>query len=222
MLARDPAKMLVPEGSGGVLANSPLSDPNLKVVQGDVTNQDHVDELFKQTDDLCGVVVALGGRTKDVGPTLLTDGTKCILNGMKKQPAAKRIALITSIGVGDSEKKAPFTFKALMYTVMRKSFADKNNQEKLFTAASGPGHNLEYCIVRPGGLGNGPATGVVNVSEGEGGSIHRADLAGFMLRAISEPTFPYLRKTPCVSSVHGTGWKKQPEIKGFDNIKSAE
>jgi hypothetical protein len=54
---------------------------------------------------------------------------------------------------------------------------------------------------------------VVNVNEGEAGSIHRADLASFILRSITEPAFPYLRQTPGVSSVLGTGWVKE---KGFD------
>jgi hypothetical protein len=54
---------------------------------------------------------------------------------------------------------------------------------------------------------------VVNVNQGEAGSIHRADLASFILRSVTEPAFPYLRQTPGVSSVRGTGWKKED---GFD------
>ncbi len=134
--------MLVPLGSGGIMADTPLTDPNLTVVKGDVTNQSDVDALFEKDSDICGVVVALGGKTKYVGPTMLTDGTKCIINAMKKK-LQKRIAVITSIGTGDSEKQAPLSFKVLMYTVMRGIFADKNNQEKLFTQPSGPGHDLE-------------------------------------------------------------------------------
>ena len=38
-------------------------------------------------------------------------------------------------------------FKALMMTVMKKIFVDKNNQEDATTKSG-----LEYCIVRPGGL----------------------------------------------------------------------
>jgi hypothetical protein len=50
----------------------------------------------------------------------------------------------------------------------------------------GPGRDLEYCIVRPGGLGLGPPTGIVNVIDGEAGSIARADVADFCLGAIFE------------------------------------
>lgn len=90
--------------------------------------------------------IALGGRSKDVGPTMLTDGTKNIINSMKKF-GVKRVSVVTSIGIGDSEKKAPWSFRLLMATVMRKTKADKNNQEQLFTSPDGPGHDLEYDYI---------------------------------------------------------------------------
>jgi hypothetical protein len=84
----------------------------------------------------------LGGRTKAVGPTMLTDGTTNIINSMKRY-GVKRVSLVTSIGCGDSQKKAPWSFWILLNTVMRKTKRDKNNQEKLFTSPEGPGHALE-------------------------------------------------------------------------------
>lgn len=212
--------MLIPSGSGGNDAEKPLVDPNLTVIKGDVTDQSAVDNVFQSAEDITGVIVALGGKTKFVGPTMLTDGTTCIINSMKSFCKSKRIAVVTSIGTGDSENQAPFAFKALMYTVMRSIFADKNNQEKLFTIPSSPGHDLEYCIIRPGGLGASAPTGVINVIDGQAGSIQRADVAAFCLGAISDRNFPYIRKTPCISSVGGTGWRKEPE-KGFDDVKTA-
>ncbi len=75
-----------------------------------------------------------------------------------------------------------------------------------------------------------PATraGVINVIEGEAGSIARADVADFCIDAILEKDFPYcarvetscwvradgvgsrryIQKTPCISSVGGTSWVK--------------
>ena len=80
--------------------------------------------------------------------------------------------------------------------------------------------DLEYCMVRPGGLGEGKPTGVINVIDGQAGSIQRSDVATFCLGAICDKNFPYIRKTPCISSVGGTGWKKEPEL-GFDGPKTA-
>lgn len=73
--------------------------------------------------------------------------------------------------------------------------------------------------MRPGGLGEGSPTGVINVNDGEAGSIHRADVASFLLRSVLEPKFPYIRMTPSISSTHGTGWVKE---KGFDKPTELE
>merc|ERR1712087_2398 len=166
---------------------------------------DDVAKVFEN--DIDGVVVALGGKTSDVGDTMLTDGTKNIMSAMKANNV-KRIAVVTSIGAGDSSGQAPFAFKILMMTVMKKIFVDKNNQEAA-VAASG----LEYCIVRPGGLTVEPPTGVINVIKGEAGSIARADVAQFCLDAITVDDFPYIGKTPCISSVGGTSWVKDRSAK---------
>jgi hypothetical protein len=100
-----------------------------------------------------------------------------------------------------------------------------------------------YTILRPGGLGEGPPTGVIYANldskgkGGAGGSVHRSDLASFLLDSVeihSKKTFPYLRKTPGlpspillrllitvgISSILGTGWKKEKK-KGFDQATRA-
>ena len=181
-------------------------------------SENELDEIVTE-DDIAGVAVALGGKTKEVGKTMLTDGTRNIVEAMKEKQV-KRCAVVTSIGTGDSEKQAPFFFKALMYTVMSSIFEDKNNQEKLFLSPEGVGKDLEYCIIRPGGLGVGPATGVINVIDGQAGSIQRADVASFCLGAINDVNFPYIRKTPCISSIGGTGWVKEKKA-GFDAATTA-
>lgn len=221
VLARDSSKMVIPKGSGGESGGNPFKDPNLTVIEGSVTDPVAVSNVFEQAGKFIdGVVVALGGKTKDVGKTMLTDGTRNVIYEMKKR-GIKRVAVVTSIGTGDSEKQAPIVFKALMYTVMKSIFKDKNNQEGLFIGPNSPGHDLEWCLVRPGGLGEGAPTGVINVIDGQAGSIQRADVANFCLGAILDSNFPYLRKTPCISSTGGTGWVKQPEL-GFDGANKAQ
>jgi hypothetical protein len=53
-----------------------------------------------------------------------------------------------------------------------------------------------------------PPTGVINVIDGQAGSIPRADVADFCLGAALDPAFPYIGKAPCISSVGGVGWTK--------------
>lgn len=200
-ITSNPSKLKIPKGSGGAQAEQPISNPNLTVIGGDVTNKADVDKVFAAS-KIDGVVVALGGKTSDVGDTMLTDGTKNVIAAMKEN-GVKRMAVVTSIGAGDSENQAPFMFKILMKTVMSKIFKDKNEQEKVVRASG-----LEYCIVRPGGLTVDPPTGVINVIEGEAGSIARADVAQFCLDALAVEDFPYIGKAPCISSVGGTSWVK--------------
>lgn len=208
-LTRNPSNLVQPAGSAGSSAGQPfpISDRGpLTVLAGSVTNYSNVQQVFQTAQErgkkIDGVIVSLGGKTKDVGDTMLTDGTKNIIQAMKEY-GVKRLAVVTSIGTGDSKDQAPFFFKVLMATVMKKIFNDKNNQE-LEVRKSG----LEYCIVRPGGLTVEPPTGVIHVIQGEAGSIARADVATFCLSAVTEEDFPYIGQAPCISSVGGTSWVK--------------
>jgi uncharacterized protein YbjT (DUF2867 family) len=195
-LARTPSKLVVPAGSGGEKAGQPLVSPNLKVVAGSVVNVADVRAAL-DADDVVGVVVALGGQPSEVGKTMLTDGTRNVIEAMKAK-GLKRVSVVTSIGTGDSLAQAPFFFRVLMSTVMSGIFEDKNNQEALFL--TGPGADLEYTIVRPGGLTLSPPSGKIDVIGGEAGAISRADVASFCLDAVTQPDWQYLRRTPCISS----------------------
>mmetsp|Transcript_41566 Transcript_41566/g.69136 ORF Transcript_41566/g.69136 Transcript_41566/m.69136 type:complete len:283 (+) Transcript_41566:15-863(+) len=199
---RDPAKLLVPVGSGGPSAGQPLTNEKLSVVQGDVTKRADVAKVFA-TGDVTGVVVALGGKTSDVGKTMLQDGTANIIAEMKAS-GVKRISVVTTVGAGDSMDEAPWAMKLLFATVMSSIIADKNKQEELFL--SGPGAELEYCVVRPGGLKDDQPNGIVNVDKGEAGAIARGDVAAFCLDAVLEPDFKYLRQTPSICSDKGSGF----------------
>jgi len=200
-LTRNPANLKIPEGSGGSGAGNAFTDPNLTVIGGDATNPADVAKVF-ENGDVDGVVIALGGKTKDVGDTMCSDGTVAVMDAMKTK-GVKRVSIVSSIGVGNSIDQAPFFFRILMSTVMSKTFADKNNQEAAVEASG-----LEFCIVRPGGLNVEPPSGIVNVIEGQAGSISRADVARFCLDAICMDDFPYIGQAPCISSVGGTGWVK--------------
>ena len=115
-LTRNPSNLVIPKGSGGSKAGEPLTNPNLTLIGGDVTKMADVEKVFSAAGKVDGVVVALGGKTSDVGDTMLRDGTANVLAAMKANDV-KRVAVVTSIGTGDSEKQAPFFFKILMMTV---------------------------------------------------------------------------------------------------------
>jgi len=203
-LARTPSNLKIPAGSGGSKEGQSMGDYDgrLTMIGGSVTSKEDVAKVFANG-PLDGCIVALGGKTADVGPTMLTDGTNIVIDAMKEAGMSGKLVAVTSIGAGDSEKQAPFFFKILMMTAMKKIFVDKNNQEEAVI-----GSGIDYCIVRPGGLTVDKPTGVINVIEGEAGSIPRADVAQFCLDAITAEDFPYTNQTPCISSTGGTSWVK--------------
>mmetsp|Transcript_48513 Transcript_48513/g.96670 ORF Transcript_48513/g.96670 Transcript_48513/m.96670 type:complete len:284 (-) Transcript_48513:321-1172(-) len=201
-LVRDTSKLKAPRTVGAFTEGTAFSSDKLTVTQGSVTNKADVDAVFAGK-GVTGVVVALGGKTKDVGPTMLQDGTANIIAACKAN-GVNRISVVTTIGAGDSMEQAPWAFRLLMMTVMSSIMADKNAQENLFLA--GPGAELDYCLVRPGGLKSDPPSGIVNVIKGEAGAITRADVAAFCLDAVIEPDFAYLKQTPCISSNMGSGF----------------
>jgi len=201
-LVRDSKKLVAPRTAGGFTEGMKFGSDKLTVTQGSVTNKADVDAVFEGK-GVTGVVVALGGKTKDVGPTMLQDGTANIIAACKSN-GVKRISVVTTIGAGDSMEQAPWAFRLLMMTVMSSIMADKNQQEALFL--NGPGGDLEYCLVRPGGLKSDAPSGIVNVIKGEAGAITRADVAAFCLDAVLEADFAYLKQTPCISSNMGSGF----------------
>lgn len=215
---RDPSKLKIPKGSGGDGADKPFEETDeskLRIIAGSVTNKEDVDKVFTSSGSkIDGVIVALGGRTGDVGGTMLSDGTTNIINAMKEH-SVRRIVVITSIGTSDSYDQAPFFFKMLMWTVMKSIFADKNQQEDIVRKAEG----IEYCIVRPGQLTVDKPTGMINVIDGQAGKITRADVASFCLAAITDDNFEYIGKSPCISSVGGISWTKDRSGAGRDDGK---
>jgi putative NADH-flavin reductase len=73
--------------------------------------------------------------------------------------------------------------------------AAKEEQERLIRAS-----DLDWTLVRPGGLTDGPRTGAYRFGLDRsirGGRISRADVADFVLKQLSDSTF--LRATPAVT-----------------------
>jgi nucleoside-diphosphate-sugar epimerase len=109
---------------------TPTNNDKMARTEGSVLNRADVDAVFEGK-NITGVVVALGGKTREVGETLLQDGTTHIIAACKEH-GVKRISIISTVGAGDSMDQAPWTFKLLMKTMMQKNMDDKNAQEAHF------------------------------------------------------------------------------------------
>ncbi len=168
-----------------------LTHPRLTIVTGNVLDAARVEETLQGAD---AVVVSLG-NTNPNPDYIVSQGTQVIVTAMQRLARPRRIVIVSSIGVGDSKDQVPFAFKLLMKSILRKPMEDKERQEALVKAS-----DLDWTIVRPGGLTDGPATGVYQVGTGgkvQAGQIARADVAAFVLKQLSDMT--YLRQTPAIS-----------------------
>lgn len=92
----------------------------------------------------------------------------------------KRMLLVTTIGAGDSADTPPFVSRA----VLQKILPLKTRAEEHLKAS-----DLDYTILRPGGLLSAPATGNGFLSENPEtfGFIYRSDLAQLIVGCVDDP-----------------------------------
>lgn len=181
-LARNPASL--DEAQPG-----PGAQGLLTIIAGDVLDPVPVNACIQGTD---AVICVLG--TRPGGQPIEATGTAVILAAMRDQ-GARRLIAVTSMGVGDSQDQVPLFFRVLMKITLKKVMAAKEEQERLI-AASG----LDWTIVRPGGLTDGPKTG--NYRSGLDKSLtaarlSRADVADFVLQQLTDQRF--IRQSPAVT-----------------------
>ncbi len=164
----------------------------LKVFRGDVLDYASVESALQGQDV---VVSALGARTHG-RTTVLSEGTKNVIQAME-QHGIRRFVCESSLGVGDSAGQMGWLFDWLVLPLwLRHVYRDKEVQERAIKQST-----LDWVIVRPALLTNGPRTGVHQVGLAYTLSsivprISRADVADFMLKQLSDDT--YLRKAPAL------------------------
>ena len=118
--------------------------------------------------------------------TVLSEGTKNIIQAMEKS-GVRRFICESSLGVGDSKGQLGFLYSyTLIPLFLRNIFADKETQETVIRRST-----LDWVIIRPGALTNGPQTGKYRSWFGTPEApirhkISRSDVADFMLRQLGE------------------------------------
>jgi len=178
------------------LAGFTIEHPNLTLVQGDVFNQEQVDAAVAGQD---AVICVLGVRPTVQAPVCST-GTEHIVAAMQKA-GVKRFICQSAFVVAalDGERReVPWVLPiALSFSPKTKTmFADKVRQEQIVQQSE-----LDWIIVRPARLTDGPKTGAYKsgapMSIGLNSKITRADVADFILKQVSDNS--YLHKVPRLS-----------------------
>jgi putative NADH-flavin reductase len=155
-----------------------LRDACLRIFQGDIQQAESIRAAISGHD---AVLSALG--TRSLGPTtLLSDAAREIAQTMEAN-GVRRILWESSMGVGATRGQlGPLYNWVLIPLLLRHVFADKERQEATLRASS-----LDWTIVQPASLTNGPRTGVYRVNDCSGRlfpRISRADVAHFMLEEL--------------------------------------
>lgn len=165
-----------------VLARTPgaigdLAD-RLTVVEGNARSSDDVTTAMDGQD---AIISALGRSRSLRAESLFTTAAAAVLEAATRT-GVQRLVWLSSFGVGPSYADASAIQKATYRTLLRSIYADKAvADERIRTSA------LDWTIVYPTRLTNGPRTGTIDVGEHltmKGNpTISRADVADFMHRA---------------------------------------
>jgi putative NADH-flavin reductase len=158
----------------------PVHDQALRTVVGDVLDADCVAEAIAYQE---AAIVALGSSDRKEG-RVRSEGTANVIRAMQAA-GARRLVVVSAGGVGDSYGQAPLVLKLIIKSMLKNTYADHELQEQ-YVRASG----LEWVIVRPAMLTDGPATGRFdNGASRTGlpeGKVARADVAGFLLQQLAD------------------------------------
>lgn len=174
-LVRDPAKLT-------------LTHPQLTVVKGDSASTSDVGALVAGVD---AVVSALGPSKGH--PDVCSLATAAVL------ASGSRRYVVTSgagIDVAGDEKDLPGRIISRMIRLLQPAvFGDKQKELALLLQSS-----CEWTLVRPPRLVDGPATGRprVDLKNGQGSKVTRADLAEFLLVCATERR--HVREAPFIAS----------------------
>lgn len=172
-LARDPSKLAV-------------QHERLRIVSGSATD---AAVLGKAVEGQDAVLCALGPRSAKalMHSDLMCTSISPLIDALQRS-RVKRLVLLSALGVGQSAQHAPAISRLMFRTILRQVGKDKEAAERSISASQ-----LDWTIVYPPSLTNGPATGAYQhdaALELRGlPRISRADVATFMLAQLTDTSY---------------------------------
>lgn len=156
----------------------------VRVMQADVTRASTLTTVVAGQD---AVICALGSKLSRKPTTLLSGGTRNLVDAMRAANV-RRLVCITGIGAGDSKGHGGFVYDRIIQPLLLKEiYLDKDRQEDVVRASG-----LDWTIVRPATLTNGPKTGkyreIKDIAGVTAKKISRSDVAAYMLTNLSNPS----------------------------------
>ncbi|HEX8924696.1 MAG TPA: SDR family oxidoreductase [Terriglobales bacterium] len=158
-----------------------ITHSGLRVVMGDVLDVEACRKTLLGSE---GALSCLGSRNLFKNVKVVSRGTRNIMSTMK-QMGLQRFVMESAYGASESYALAATSMKLVVSTILAAPYADKNIIEPEIKASG-----LDWTIVRPVALTNGPRTGKYRIGDdlqlGAGTRISRADVVEFMLREFGE------------------------------------
>jgi putative NADH-flavin reductase len=161
--------------------------PVVNIARGDILDPASLKQALAGQE---AVISSLGSGA--TGPfkkmTMLSEGTRNLIGAMQAQHV-NRLVCITGIGAGESKGHGPWWY----------NYEDKTRQESVVR-----GSGLDWTLVRPGVLTNGPSKGLgtvrvlIDLTGVQAGQISRADVAAFCLREMTDGH--YLQQAPVITN----------------------
>jgi len=156
--------------------------PNLNVVAGYLNEKEKLKSVISGSD---ACISTLGGASLTKHSRGIIEGIDNIV-GIMEEEKVMRFIYLSSFGAGDSRRYMPQPIRFLIADLMlRVPLADHNSNESRIAKSQ-----LNWTIVRPGGLTNGAKTD--NLKHGYGAtkikgslSISRSNVAAFLLSQVT-------------------------------------
>jgi len=172
-----------------------LNNDRLEKRAGDALSEADIDAALEDVDV---VVQALGVSAEQLFQpvSLFSEATRVLVPAMQRR-GVKRLIAVTGFGAGDSRDAIGLLQSVPFRLILGRAYDDKDVQERLIKASA-----LDWTIVRPGILTNGPLSGRYKVltkpAEWRNGIISRADVADFIVRAVDNDDT--IRRAPVLIS----------------------
>jgi putative NADH-flavin reductase len=170
-----------------------LKRVKLTLMVGDVTEHASVERAVR---DIDAVASTLGSGNSLGSHPALTDGVQNIVRAME-QAGVRRLVYMSMLGVGGSGKQLGIVDRYIVVPLLlRNVMKDHAREEGLIQRST-----LDWVIVRPPRLTNGPYTGRYRSGEDVRertllASISRADVADFMVKQFTDDL--HVHRTPAV------------------------
>lgn len=167
-------------------ASIAIKHPNLTVVVAHLTETMTIRDIVLDAD---ACISALGGSSLTKHSPNIIKGIDRIVDIME-QAGVKRLVYLSSLGAGESRYYMPRIIRFLLGDILlRVPLSDHNVNEQRISKSS-----LNWTIIRPGGLTDGPLTGIVQhgsemtIIKGSS-KISRANVAAFMLQQLADDEY---------------------------------